>query len=288
MVLAAGLGTRLRPLTDVCAKALVPVGDRPMLAHALEKLREARVTRVIVNAHHRAQQIRDFVRSYAVGVSVSEEPELLGTAGALARAAPMIGAGDVLVWNSDILADVELQALADAHALGGAEAMLVVQPLARGEGSVGLDERGHVVRLRGESFAREVRGGEFLGIHILGAALRAKLPERGCLVGDVYIPALARGATIGTLCCKSRWYDIGMLTSYLDANLGWLTARNVASWVAAGARVAAEVTLDHAIVGEGAIVAGSGALARCVVWPGAHAIAPMVGAVVTPGFVARV
>jgi mannose-1-phosphate guanylyltransferase len=196
MVLAAGLGTRLRPLSDLRAKPLVPVGDRPALGHVLERLREAGVVRVVVNAHHRAQDVRAFVEAQPGEVAVSEEPDLLGTAGGLAQARDLLGEGDVVVWNADILATVDARALAAAHAREAPAATLVVQPMARGSGSVGLDAGGRVVRLRQERFGDETSGGEFLGIHVLGAALRGLLPPRGGLIEHVYVPALARGAVL--------------------------------------------------------------------------------------------
>src|SRR5260370_32989127 len=114
MVLAAGLGTRLRPLTDHCAKPLVAVGDRPMVAHVLERLRTAGVSRIVVNSHHRVDEVRDFFRSQP-HVRVSEEQELLGTAGGVAYASASLGEGDVGVWNAHILADVDLPALLRSH-----------------------------------------------------------------------------------------------------------------------------------------------------------------------------
>src|SRR5260370_35664639 len=98
MVLAAGLGTRLLPLTENCAKPLVPVGDRPMLAHVFERLSTAGVSRIVVNAHHRLDEVRAFVRSRP-GVSVSEERELLGTAGGAAHASELLVKADVTVWT---------------------------------------------------------------------------------------------------------------------------------------------------------------------------------------------
>jgi mannose-1-phosphate guanylyltransferase len=277
MVLAAGLGTRLRPLTDLRAKPLVPVGSRPALAHVLDRLHAAGVRRIVVNAHHHAEQLRAFGGGRA-GVALSEEPELLGTAGGIARARDLLGGGDVLLWNADILADVDVPALLAAH---GDEATLVVQPLAAGEGTVGMDRTGRLVRLRHECFGEEARGGAFLGIHVLGAALRARLPERGGLIEDVYIPALARGATLRTLPFTGAWHDIGTVETYLDANLAWLAAGGFTRWIGPGARVADGVVLDRTVVGEGASVVGQGALRRCVVWPGANAAAPLEDQVIT-------
>ncbi len=280
MVLAAGLGTRLRPLTEGRAKALVPVGDRPALAHVLDRLRAGGLARVVVNAHHHLDQLRAFARGEAgVDLGLSEETDLLGTAGGIAHARGLLGEGDVLLWNADILADVDVPALLAAHATLPAEATLVVQPLARGQGSVGLDEAGRVVRLRQESFADEARGGQFLGIHVLGQALRARLPAKGGLIEDVYLPALGRGEVLRAHLFDGAWHDIGTLATYVEANLAWLAARGLSHWVGPGARVADGVVLDRVVVGAGASVTGQGALTRCVVWPGAHAVAPLAGQV---------
>jgi mannose-1-phosphate guanylyltransferase len=286
MVLAAGLGSRLRPLTDVLPKPLVPVGDRPALAHVLERLTGAGLARVVVNAHHGREKLKAFLD--ARGVVMSAEPELLGTAGGVAHAAPLLGAGDVVVWNADILAPIDVRALIAAH--NGAPhraATLVVQPGERGSGSVGLDADGRVVRLRAESIGNETRGGEFVGVHVLGPQLRSGLPARGCLVGDVYIPAMKSGATLQAFEWDAPFFDIGTVARYLEANLDWLTSRGLASWVDRGAVLAPGVTLEGALVGEAATVLGGGALERCVVWPGASAEAPLVDAVVAPGHVVR-
>lgn len=289
MVLAAGLGNRLRPLTDLCAKPLVPVGDRPALEHVLDRLRGAGIQRLVVNAHHRAEDVRAFARRQQGDVHVSDEPSLLGTAGGVARAADLLGGGNVVVWNGDILAEIDVRALVHAHAAGAAAgavaATLVVQPRAPGQGSVGLDRDGRVVRLRGRRIAEEASGGEFLGIHVLGSALRAQLPDRGCLVGDGYIPALEGGVLLRAYVHDAPFFDIGTIRRYLEANLAWLSARGVAQWVAPGAHVAAGVALDRAIVGQGASARGAGALERCVVWAGADAVAPLADAVVAPGLV---
>jgi mannose-1-phosphate guanylyltransferase len=286
MVLAAGLGSRLRPLTEVLPKPLVPVGDRPALAHVLERLAAAGLARVVVNAHHGREQLERFLEDR--GVAMSAEPDLLGTAGGVARAAPLLGTGDVLIWNADILAPIDASALIAAHA--GAPhraATLVVQPRERGSGSVGLDADGRVVRLRRQRVGEETRGGEFLGVHILGEPLRKGLPERGCLIGDVYIPAMKSGATLQAFEWGAPFFDIGTVARYLEANLDWLASRGLPSWVDRGAFLAPGVTLEGALVGEGATVRGAGALERCVVWPGASVEAPLADAVVAPGHIVR-
>lgn len=290
IVLCAGLGTRLRPLTDLVAKPLVPIGDRPALAHVLDHLAASgAVTAVAVNAHHRARDVERFVAARGEGVALSREDELLGTAGGVARAAArgLLGASDedVLVWNGDILCALEVRGLvraARAASAGGAEATLAVTPpRAASEGNVGLDAGGRVVRLRRETTAPgEVAGAWFLGVHVLGGALRAALPAKGCLVGDVYLPALRRGAKLSARVVEESFVDVGSLADYLRANVAWLAGRR--AWVASSASVDAGVDLDLAVVGEGACVEGEGQVARAVVWPGCALRAPATDVVVTP------
>lgn len=281
MVLAAGFGTRLRPLADTCAKALMPVGDRPALGHVLDQLTAAGITRIAVNAHHRANDVRAFVEGLAARIEVSEEADLLGTAGGLAKAAPMLGKGNVLVWNADILARIDLPSLIDSHSVSNAEATLVVEKRSRGDGPVGTDDEGRIVRLRTLRSGPERHGGEFLGVSVLGEALRERLPERGCLVADAWMPALRSGARLRASFHEAPWRDIGTIASYFAANLDWLDARRLAHWAGDGATIVPGVSLDRSILGRGASVAGRGALVRCVVWPGARASAPLTAAIVS-------
>ncbi|MDP9148604.1 MAG: sugar phosphate nucleotidyltransferase, partial [Myxococcota bacterium] len=126
MVLAAGIGSRLRPLTDRRAKSMVPVGDRPALAHLIDRLHFAQVSTIVVNAHHRAEDLRAFAPGH--GIILSEEEEILGTAGGVARASALLGQSDALVWNADIVAEIDVRALTVAHARTAPHATLVVQP----------------------------------------------------------------------------------------------------------------------------------------------------------------
>ncbi len=287
MILAAGFGSRLRPLTERCAKPLVPVGDRPALAHLIDQLRAAHVAKIVVNVHYRAEQLRAFAAGR--DIVLSEEQELLGTAGGIARASSLLGQGDSLVWNADIVADINLSALLMAHRMTTPLATLVVHPRPAGDGSVGTDEHGRIIRLRRTRVAdrvqHEVAGGDFLGVSILSAELRARLPMRGCLIGDVCLAAVRNGETLSAFVWDGPWHDIGSPAGYLRANLGWLDARGLACWRGPDAAVAEDVTVERAVIGQGASVDGCGAVTRCVVWPGARAIAPLGDVIVTPDFV---
>src|SRR2546426_402753 len=106
MILAAGLGTRLRPLTDELPKPLVPVGDRPAVAHIADSLTRAGIRDAVINTHHLAEAFSpDRLAALPLRLRVIHEPTILGTGGGVANAAPWLGAGDVILWNGDILAD---------------------------------------------------------------------------------------------------------------------------------------------------------------------------------------
>lgn len=134
MIFAAGLGTRLKPLTDTMPKALVPVDGHPLLEIQIRRLMEAGVTDIVINVHHFADQIRDFIDrngGFGANVRFSDETErLLETGGGIKKAAPLLQDGDTsvpfLVHNVDILSDVDLRAFCEAGQ--GRAAMLLVSP----------------------------------------------------------------------------------------------------------------------------------------------------------------
>ena len=280
IVLCAGFGTRLRPLTNELPKPLVPVGDRSILEHALERLFAAGFREVVINVHHLAELFERSIRHLAMRVRVVVEPDIRGTAGGVAGARALLQSDPVLVWNGDILVDPPLDQLMAGTA--PQSLCLGVAPCALGEGTVGLDEAGNIVRLRGERFGLEVRGGDYVGVLSLGGALRDSLPERGCLFGDVALPLLRAGGSVASAPVTRAWTDAGDLSGLLRANLAWLAARGSQAFVADTAEVAAAATLRHSVVGAGARVLGQGLLERCVVCPGATVTAPLCDAIVAP------
>jgi mannose-1-phosphate guanylyltransferase len=276
MVLCAGLGTRLAPLTDERAKPLMPVGDRPALAHIAAALGRAAVSTIVVNTHHRPADFSRETAQWKPDIHLVHERAILGTAGGVAHAAAELGAGPVIVWNGDIQApDLDVTALLAAHrAASSSDVLWIVAPAARGNGTVGLDDDGRIVRLRGERFGVETAGGEFLGIQVMGPDVRRTLPPMGCLVGDVALPLLRRGGRIETFLYRGGWDDIGQPASLLRANLRWLEARGQSAWWAPGAAIDPRATLERSLVGEGAAVIGEGTVCECVVFPGARLDAP--------------
>ena len=125
-LLAAGLGTRLRPLTATTPKCLLPIGDRPLLDIWLDALAKVGVDEVLINLHHLADQVRAHV-AHRPGVRLFEEPRLLGSAGTLLANRDWITGDDMfLAINADNLTDFDLGLLVDAHRRGGAIATLSV------------------------------------------------------------------------------------------------------------------------------------------------------------------
>lgn len=285
MILCAGLGTRLRPLTNELPKPLVWLGDRPALAHIIDRLARGGVDGVVINTHHLANKFeRATLASMPLDVRVVHEPHIRGTAGGVAGAAKALGPGDVIVWNGDIVADVDITALRNSYereATSGAIAALAVAPRhAKGEGTVGLGEDGRVVRLRGEVFGEEAGSVDYVGVQMIGASLRARLPEEGCFMADVYLPALRRGERVATTAVATRFTDLGTVDAYLEENLRWLRDSGANAYVGPGAAVDTSVTVVGSIVGAGATVRGHGELRDVVVWPGATVTAPLARAVV--------
>lgn len=279
LVLCAGLGTRLAPLTDERPKALVPIGDRPLLQHLIERARALGCEKIWVNAHRHAAQLSSYCAGLDPEIHVLHEREILGTAGAVRNASGWLGDQPLVVWNGDILVSPPVSRLIEATQR--AEAVLAVAPRSVGTGTVGVDAAGAVVRLRGEVFGEEVAGGDFVGVSAWSAPAARSLPEVGCLVGDGLLPALREGRRVLTLRCPAEWLDIGTLETYLEGNLAWLEERSLAHWCHATAQVSGAIALGQCLVGQGARVDGAGTIERCVVWPGAVARAPLFDSIVT-------
>lgn len=131
MIFAAGLGTRLKPLTDTMPKALVPVGGKPLLQHLLEKLKASGIRDVVINVHHFADMIEQWCKAHPMGMNIrfsDEREQLLETGGGIKHAAPFLqdAQDGFLIHNVDILSNVDLRAFAEA-AQGRAATLLVSQ-----------------------------------------------------------------------------------------------------------------------------------------------------------------
>lgn len=279
MILSAGLGTRLRPLTDELPKPLVPVGDKPAIRQIQDALAAAGLARQVVNTHHRAAHFSSDV--LLPDTVVVTEPRILGTAGGIANARASFDGGPVLVWNGDILAPIDVSAalarLADAD---HPDAVWIVAPRPPGQvpGTVGIDAEGRVCRVRSFRFGEERSSGDFLGVSALSPRLVAALPVEGCLVGDVIGPRLEE-LRVATVLHEGPWDDLGSPAAYLAANQRWLRERGLVRYLGPGARAPEGTT---GIVGAGAVLTGAPAV-DVVCWPNAEAHDVPARTIVTSG-----
>lgn len=214
MILAAGRGTRLRPLTESVPKVLVPVLGVPMLDRLRAYLLRGGVTAWAMNTHHLPQAVRDHLAAASADAGPAprlfHESDLLGTGGALVNAAAFWGDAPLLVWNGDILADVPPRALLAAHEAAGAAgepplATLVVQHrpsnshlLVDADGRVcGLDSVRRGTRRIVGSPREPLRALAFNGISMLAPGLRAHLPAGGVFdLVDALLAAIDAGARV--------------------------------------------------------------------------------------------
>ncbi len=222
LLLCAGLGTRLRPLTDVLPKPCVPVLDRPLGAYGLGALAAAGVRDVVANTHHLGDRVVPTLAPWAdrlgVGLTRVHESTLLGTGGAIRNALPLLGDGDFTVFNGDVMAWPDLGAAHAHHRALGARITLVVRddPRAARLGAIEVDAAGRVRRILGEGPAPAVpvRSCLFTGVYVVSPALRDDLPREGCVVRHTLRALLARGEPVGAVVDAGPWFDLGTHGAY--------------------------------------------------------------------------
>lgn len=207
-ILAAGLGTRLRPLTDDRPKALVEVGGVTLLERTIRRLESAGINHIVINVHHFADKVIDFVNTHTwqAKIDISDERDLLlDTGGGLKHAAPLFsGRDNILIHNVDILSDIDLQAVERHHRSEGNLVTLCVSRR-KTKRLLAFDERGLLVGRADEGLA-------FSGISIVSPELFALLPEadRPYPVIDEYIRLSQAGHRIGAyLHDPAHWLDVG-------------------------------------------------------------------------------
>lgn len=224
MILAAGLGTRLRPLTDHTPKALIDVGGMPIIERVARRLIAAGADRLIVNTAHLAQQIEDYVRS-ADGFGVEavfsrENPGPLETGGALLEAEPLFrGDAPFFLHNADILSDIPLGEMYAAHGAAGeplATVAVLDRPTTRkllfdDRGLLGRTDQTKGLDLRVRPAEGEVRAIPFAGIHVLSPRIFGLMTERGAFsILDPYLRLAAAGERILPFRVDGyRWIDVG-------------------------------------------------------------------------------
>lgn len=283
MVFAAGLGTRLRPLTETLPKPVVPLMNRPLASYSLERLAAAGVRRCAVNTHHLAPEVPRALEGHlpaGMEVVFCHEPKLLGTGGGLRAGLERIGpTGDpILVMNGDIFFWPDLEGALALHRRLGALATMVLRPDPRAEqlGAIEIDAEGRVRRMLGapEGVDAPLETHMFTGVHVLSPDAVALLPEEGCIVRSGYRLWLAEGRVVAGFVDASAWRDLGTPAEYLRAHLDLLDG--TLAWPSV------EATGGDVVIGPGAVVDEGVRLERVVVWSGTHVTEPATDAILTP------
>jgi N-acetyl-alpha-D-muramate 1-phosphate uridylyltransferase len=215
MVLAAGLGTRMRPLTDDRPKALVEVGGRALIDHVLDRLAEAGVARAVVNVHWFADRLESHLAARGRGpeITISDErAELLETGGGLKKALPLLGGDPVFVANIDSVWSDRGDALAELVALWDPDRMDAALLLARREGAIGFEGGGDFflgedgqLAFRGEAVEAPFA---YMGVHICRPDYVKGGPDGAFSLSGLWRRSAAAGRLYGCV-LDGDWMHVG-------------------------------------------------------------------------------
>jgi mannose-1-phosphate guanylyltransferase len=300
LVLAAGLGNRLRPITDRWPKPLVPFLCAHPLILALWRCQAAGITDIAVNTHHLAPQIAAFAKTKPFGLNlhVAHEPEILGTGGVYNPLRDWLGQDDLVVLNGDVVSDMPLTQLVEAHHrhkhAGALATMAVLDYVLPGE--AGVHHKNKQIAGIGKQPVAGATAGNFACAQVLTPQFLDRLPRAG--VFDVilqgYLPQLAAHTTFGVHVHAGYWHDLGNPPRFLAA-VNEALALDDAAWAAlglpechkalgrspirtrgrslidSGAQIGAGTTIGPGVVIESGATVGAGAsLENTVLLPGSQ------------------
>lgn len=266
MILAAGYGERLWPLTADRTKPALPVLGKPLVGYVAEYLARHGVTDVIANLHHRPDSVRASLGDgsrFGVRLQYIDEPEILGTSGALDNAREFFDGSTFVLINGKLVTDIDLDAALETHRRTEALATLILKENpSRERFSVVETKGGLVTRFAGMPAETDKSPLMFTGIQILEPRIFDFIP-RGVFshsTSDVYPQAIARGERIAAHVGEGMWHELSTLRRYLDISLALLQAqsRNVYSGketaIDESAEVRDSILWDHVVVENGGSV----------------------------------
>ncbi|WP_009965081.1 nucleotidyltransferase family protein [Verrucomicrobium spinosum] len=289
-VLGAGLGTRLRPLTDQLPKPLIPVCHQPLISHAFEHLRRAGAREFIVNTHHLAgAYTKAFPESQHKGLPITfrHEPVLLDTAGGIANIADLIRGESFVVYNGDILTDLPLAPLWEHHQASGNLVTLALRSEGPGQHIARDSGTGRLTDIRNLLGTGQHGTHQFTGIYAVHPAfLKHLTPGKIESVIPIFLSLIQSGTPIGSVVVdEGSWWDLGDRTQYLEAHRAIFSEGDTfpayapearTSWnpVHPDAHVHPSATLrGFNLISQQAQVGQNAALEDCLLWPGAR-VAP--------------
>ena len=286
MILAAGLGTRLRPLTQALPKPCVPFLNAPLLYRSLDQLQRAGHGKVVVNGAYRREVLAATLAalsSHDAELFLSEEEECLGTAGGVVNASRFFEtSSSILLLNGDVLTELDLEAFMHAHDGEGAYASLALfesPELPAALHKVGYDAEGNVTSVDGVlatgPVGPEVGRGIYTGVLGMSPEFLKDLPEESpaCLKEDGFWPALREGKLLKARFGVRHWADIGTPEAYLEAHFHSLlrsgeemcshgyVSRGSGVWIHEHAQVHRDVQMEgpvlvgaHTVIHEGVVL----------------------------------
>ena len=280
-VLGAGLGTRLRPLTARRPKPLIPVVNRPLIAHTFDRLLAEGIEALAVNTHWAAEAYAAaFPGEWYGGLPLAffeEKPEVLETAGGIKNAEDLLGDGPFLVHNGDILTDLPLRRALGHHVASGNEVTLVLRSK-DGPLQIAFDESSGRIADIGRRLdpAREPRF-LFTGISIVQPEFLRRIPAATKIsVVPIFCEMIREGARLGGIVIDDgHWWDLGTREQYLAVHR-WMADGGlpIADWIAASAQVSPGARIEGATaIGAGARIGDGAHLRDCLVWENAE-VAP--------------
>lgn len=245
MILAAGFGTRLFPLTIDRTKPAIPFLGKPLVGYVAEYVAKYGFHDVVVNLHHQPDSVIEALGDgSAFGVKIEytrEVPDILGTAGALDNARELLGDDTFLIVNGKIITDIDISAALETHRSSGALATMVLKPNSKRERFTIVETESGFVTGFGD-YATPVSEAElrdteheistplmFTGIHILEPRVFDYIP-RGVysdIVPTFYNPALKKGEKIAAHVTDASWYELSTIPRYLDISLAMMGAGDV-------------------------------------------------------------
>lgn len=293
-VLAAGFGTRLLPLTDTLPKPLIPVLNVPSLCYSLFLLKRAGIGKAIINIHHHQESIRQFFREHDFGsleIVLSEERDILGTGGGLKKCEALLKGEPFVLINSDIISDIDLDALIDTHRRSGAGGTLALYetPLAHQIGHIGVRD-GRVLDFRNRRGTGLDSSLIYTGTAVLSPAIFRHLESGYSGIVETGFNGLVDSEGLAMYEHKGLWQDIGTLPNFyranLDDNLRILELatemkRQIGLFphrVSPGASISPDATVNDSVIGANCAIAAEAIVEHSVLLP---------GTVIEPGEIVR-
>ena len=268
MILAAGLGTRLRPLTDKKPKALMPVVNRPMIERVIEYLKRFGTDGIVVNTHHHYEKIIDYLdggKPFGLKIDVQVEPEILGTGGGIKNTEGFWDDDPFIVINSDILTDIDLGPAYDAHRESKGLVTLILHDR-EPYNQISIDHSGKITDIASSNDPERLA---FTGIHIMSPELLSHIPEEGFSdIIDCYLTLIRSGKEVRYHINEGHyWSDIGTVNSYRQVNKDLLNQTQFS--IAPECQIAPSAALrDWAVIGKNATLEERVEIRGSILWDG--------------------